>query len=411
MINFEQRVERYAAMAVNVGVNVQPGQMLCIISTLSAAPFVREVTKQAYKIGAKYVHVDWTDEAIIRTRGEMSPEDGLSYYPAWHANGRVEMAEQGAAFLWIIAEQPDLLQGIDPDRIALSTKAQRTALQPFREFIQNNRVAWSIVAVPTVEWADKVFPDLDKSERIDALWEAIFSATRVDDAKNPVETWREHARSLDSNAQWLNERKFKELRYRGPGTDLIIGLPEGHKWVSAGARNAEGTLFIPNMPTEEVFTSPHRESVNGKVSSSKPLNYNGSLIDNFSFTFKDGRIVDFQAEKEYEVLKSLVETDDGSRYLGEIALVPYRSPISDTNLTFYNTLFDENAACHLAIGFAFPFCLEDGKELTKKQLLERGLNDSLTHIDFMIGREDLDIDGIQHDGSIVPLFRNGNWAF
>jgi aminopeptidase len=371
MINSEQRIEKYAALAVEVGVNIQPGQMLCIISTLSAAPFVRAVTKQAYKVGAKYVHVDWSDEAIIRTRNELAPEDGLSYYPAWHANGRVEMAEQGAAFLWVVAESPDLLKGIDPDRIALSTKAQQTAFQPFRKFIQNNKVAWSIVAVPTPEWANKVFPDVEESERIDALWEAIFKATRVD-AVNPVETWREHADALNSRSQWLNERKFKELRYRAPGTDLTVGLPKGHIWKSAGARNAEDTLFIPNMPTEEVFTSPHRESVNGTVSSSKPLSYTGNLIDQFSFTFKDGRIVDFKAEKEYEALKRLVETDDGSHYLGEIALVPHHSPISNTNLTFYNTLFDENAACHLAIGFAFPFCLEGGQLYPRNNCLNAG---------------------------------------
>jgi aminopeptidase len=320
------------------------------------------------------------------------------------------MADAGAAFLWVVAENPDLLKGIDAARIASISKAQQTALQPFRQYTLNNKVAWSIVAVPSPEWANKVFPDLEADTRVDALWEAIFSATRVND-EDPVGSWRSHAESLSSMASWLNERKFKELRYRAPGTDLTIGLPEGAIWTNAGKRNESGNPFIPNMPTEEVFTSPHREKVNGTVSSSKPLSYNGNLIDNFSITFKDGRIIDFQAEKAYDALKQLIETDDGSHYLGEIALVPHRSPISNTNLIFYNTLFDENAACHLAIGFAFPFCLEGGLEMSKEQLKEKGLNDSLTHVDFMIGREELEVDGITEDGRAEAIFRNGNWAF
>ncbi|RKP57414.1 aminopeptidase [Cohnella endophytica] len=409
MDKFQGQLEQYAALAIEVGVNVQAGQQLCIISPISAAPFVREAVKHAYKIGAKYVYVDWSDEQIIRTRAELASEEGLAHYPEWHAKGRVEMAEAGAAFLWVVAENPDLLKGIDPSRVATTTKATREALQPFLQFTLGNKVAWSIVAVPSEAWANKVFPEMPETERVDALWAAIFSATRVNDP-TPVDTWKKHASSLDERAQWLNAQRFRKLHYRAPGTDLTIGLTDGHIWTSAGARNAAGNAFIPNMPTEEVFTSPHRELVNGTVSSSKPLSYNGSLIDGFSFTFKDGRIVDYKADQAYEALKELVETDDGSHYLGEIALVPHRSPISDTNLIFYNTLFDENAACHLAIGFGFPFCLEGGLQMSKEQLRERGLNDSLAHEDFMIGGPELDIDGISEDGSIVPIFRGGNWV-
>ncbi|MBP3967178.1 aminopeptidase [Paenibacillus lignilyticus] len=411
MKSFQHRLEQYAALAVEVGVNVQPGQKLCIISQIAAAEFVREVAKHAYEIGASYVHVDWMDEIITRTRLEKSPEEGLSYYPEWHAKGRVALAEEGAAFLWVVAENPDLLNGIDASRVGLATKSQQAALQPFRKFTLSNEVAWSIVAVPTPEWAEKVFPALPAAERVDALWEAIFAATRVD-AADPVQSWREHADNLRTKAGRLNERRYKELRYRGSaGTDVKIGLPEGHLWVSAGTRNGQGTTFIPNMPTEEVFTSPLRTSVNGTVVSSKPLSYNGNLIDKFSITFTEGRITSYQAEVGYDALKGLVETDEGSHYLGEIALVPYRSPISDTNLTFYNTLFDENAACHLAIGFAFPFCIEGGLSMSKEELAERGLNHSLTHVDFMIGTEDLDIDGVLQDGTTEPVFRGGNWAF
>ena len=282
MKNFQQRLERYAALAVEVGVNVQPGQKLCIIAPVAAAEFVREAVKRAYKLGSPYVHVDWSDESVTRSRLEFSPEDGLSGYPAWHAQGRAQMAEEGAAFLVVAAEDPDLLSGIDPARIGLAVKAQQNALQPFRNFMLNNEVAWSIVAVPTKPWADKVFPDRADGERVGALWEAIFAAVRVD-AEDPVATWREHAAGLRAKADRLNERRYKELRYRNAsGTDVSIGLPEGHIWVSAGTRNKQGTAFIANMPTEEVFTAPLRTSVNGNVSSTKPLSYGGNLIDGSS---------------------------------------------------------------------------------------------------------------------------------
>lgn len=410
MEQFEQRLKKYAALAVEIGVNVQPGQTLSIIAPIEVAPLVRQIVRRAYEVGAKHVQVDWTDEEITRTRFELASEEALAECPSWKVNPRVEMAESGAAFLWVVADNPDLLKGIDSKRIALSTQAQQTALQPFRKFTMNNKVAWSIVAAPSKAWADKVFPDVDEARRVDALWEAIFAATRVN-TDNPVENWREHSATLSAKAARLNDRKYKALRYRARGTDLTVGLPEGHIWVAAGSHDDKGTEFIANIPTEEVFTSPLRNSVNGTVSSSKPLSYAGKLIDNFSFTFKDGKIIDFSAEKEYEALKRLVETDEGSHYLGEVALVPHRSPISDTNVVFYNTLFDENAACHLAIGMAFPFCIEGGREMSKEQLAERGLNDSLTHIDFMIGTEDLDIDGVLSDGSTEPVFRGGNWAF
>lgn len=407
--SFEDKMKQYAALAVEVGVNVQQGQTLCIIAPIAAAEFVRIAVRRAYEVGAKYVHVDWSDETVTRTRFELAPEDSFSEYPMWHAQGREQMAAEGAAFLWVVADDPDLLAGIDPARITTYTKAHSTAMRPFRNYYANNKVAWSIVAVPSMAWASKVFPELPADERETALWHAIFAATRIDDPE-PVLTWREHAAALNTCADRLNELNLKELHYRGPGTNLTIGLPEGHLWKCASNTNDQGTPFIPNMPTEEVFTSPHREKVYGTVKSSKPLSYGGNLIDHFSLTFKDGRIVDYHAVEAHETLSKLIETDEGSHYLGEVALVPHRSPISDTNLIFYNTLFDENAACHLAIGFALAFCLEGGVNMSKDELRERGLNDSLTHVDFMIGREDLDIDGITVDGRVIPVFRAGNWA-
>jgi len=410
MEQFRNRLERYAALAVEIGVNVRPGQPLCVFAPISSAELVREIVKHAYKIGAKYVHVEWGDEWVARARIEHSAEDDLNDFPAWIVDARVAMAEQGSAFLHVVAENPNAMLGVAPDRIALATKAQQQKLQPFRRYTLNNICAWTIVAYPSAEWADKVFPDLPADSRRDALWEAIFAATRANE-EDALELWKTHVRKLEERADALNGKRFKELRYRAPGTDLTVGLPEGHLWKSAASRTAGGVTFVPNMPTEEVFTSPHRDRVSGTVTASKPLSYAGKLIENFSFTFEEGKIVDFSAEKEYDTLKKLVETDDGSRRLGEIALVPHRSPISDTNLLFYNTLFDENAACHLAIGFGFPFCLQGGLEMSKESLLENGLNHSLTHVDFMIGTADLSIDGIKADGSSEPIFREGNWAF
>lgn len=328
----------------------------------------------------------------------------------WRAKGWEEMAADNAAFLSIIAANPDLLKGIEPQRIKDANIASSTALQPFRNYAMSDQISWSVIAVPSQAWADKVFPEVNEDARIDTLWDAIFQATRVN-LENPVEAWREHTEILDHKANRLNERKYKALHYTAPGTNLTIELPKSHLWVSAGSHNAAGTVFIANMPTEEVFTAPLKTGVNGTVTSTKPLSYAGNLIENFTLTFENGRIVDYTAEQGYETLKGLIETDEGSHYLGEVALVPHRSPISDTNLIFYNTLFDENASNHIAIGKAYAFNLDGGKTMSKEELAEHGLNDSLTHVDFMIGSEDMDIDGILDNGSTEPIFRGGNWAF
>jgi len=407
----ERQLEKYAALAVEVGVNVQPGQKLVVMAPLFAADLVRKVVKRAYEIGARYVHVEWNDDAVTRTRYELAPADSFKeYHIPFRARGLEEMAEEGAAFLTVVGNNPDLLAGIDPQRIQDNTKAGNEALKGFRQYMMADKVSWSIVAVPSQEWADKVFPDLPAESRVPALWDAIFKSTRID-RDDPVKAWREHVDNLNKKAARLNEKKYKALHFRAPGTDLTIELPEKHYWYSAESRNAKGHMFIANLPTEEVFTAPLKTGVNGTVSSTKPLSYGGVLIDNFSFTFKDGRIVDFKAEKGYETLKRLIGTDEGSRCLGEVALVPHTSPISQSDLIFYNTLFDENASNHLAIGKGYAFCIEGGKEMDEKELAACGLNDSLVHVDFMIGSADMDIDGILPDGTREPVFRGGNWAF
>jgi aminopeptidase len=407
---FEEKINKYASLAVEIGVNVQPGQTLVISAPIIAAEFVRKVVKKAYEVGAKNVHVEWDDDDITRLKYELAPSEAFLEFPMWHAKGFEEMAINNAAFLTILASDPDLLRGIDPQRIADANKTKGTAMQLFRSYGMSGKISRSVVAIPSQAWADKVYPTLEKDQRIDALWDAIFHATRVD-LDNPIEAWREHTNKLGSKADYLNKKKFKALHYKDVDTDLTIELPDEHLWVSVGSQNEKGILFMENMPSEEVLTAPLKTGVNGTVTSTKPLSYGGNLIKNIKITFNDGRIVAYTAEEGYETLKGLIETDEGSHFLGEVALVPHKSPISDTNIVFFNTLFDENASNHLAIGFAFPFCLKGGKAMSKNELATHGLNESLTHVDFMIGSDIMDIDGILPDGTIEPVFRKGNWAF
>ena len=283
-------------------------------------------------------------------------------------------------------------------------------MKTFREYTQADKVSWCVISVPTVEWAAKVFPDVPAEEQVAKLWDAIFQATRAN-LENPVEAWKEHDDNLHTKVHYLNDKHYKALSYKGPGTDLTIELPEKHLWVGAGSINEKNVPFMANIPTEEVFTMPLKTGVNGYVSSTKPLVYAGNVIDNFTLTFENGRIVDCKAEVGEETLKHLVESDEGAHFLGEVALVPHNSPISNTNILFYNTLFDENASCHLAIGNAYAFNLDGGKIMSKEELEANGANTSITHVDFMIGSGELDIDGITTDGTHEPIFRKGNWAF
>jgi aminopeptidase len=312
--------------------------------------------------------------------------------------------------LSITGSNPDLLKDADPERVSNANKASGKAMQGFRSYIMSDKISWSIVAVPSEGWAKKVFPEDSQEKAIEKLWEAIFAATRINQA-DPVAAWQEHLSILDAKMNALNDKHYHALHYTAEGTDLVIELPETHLWVSGGSINKDGVAFVANMPTEEVFTSAKKTGVNGTVSSTKPLNYGGTLINNFSLTFKDGKVIDFKAEEGYETLKRLLDTDEGARFIGEVALVPHKSPISDTNILFYNTLFDENASNHLAIGSAYAFCIEGGKDMSKEELEKNGLNTSLTHVDFMIGSADMNIDGVYEDGKREPIFREGNWAF
>jgi aminopeptidase len=409
MDNFETLLDHYADITVTIGLNVQKDQDVMIFAPIESPEFVRKIVKKAYEVGARNVFVDWDDEQITRLRLDLAPEQSLSHFPDWRARSFQELSDQNAAFLYIYSPNPELLKGIDPLRIAAAQKAAAAANKQFSNDKSSAKVSWTIVSVPTLAWSATIFPKMEESERMDALWQQIFKITRADKA-DPEEAWKQHIQSLTDKLNYFNEKRFKQLHYKAPGTDLTIELPAEHLWVGGGMVNDQGTPFQPNMPTEEVFTMPHKNGVNGTVASTKPLNYGGNLINNFSITFKDGRIVDYHAEQGQDTLKQIIETDEGAHYLGEVSLVPHHSPISETNLIFYNTLFDENASCHLAIGHSFPFNYRGGRKMSLDTLESLGANQSLTHVDFMVGSGELAIDGETADGQQIPIFRKGNWV-
>lgn len=410
MSKFHANLEKYAELAVKVGVNIQKGQILSINAALDSAELVRLIVKKAFEAGAKDVYVNWNDDIVTRTKYDLAPDETFHEYPRWRAKEQEELAENGAAFMSVISQSPDLLKGVNPERIANFQKASGTALKTFRQYIQSDKVSWTVIAAPSEKWAQKVFPGETAENAVQKLWEAIFKTTRID-KDDPIEAWKKHDEELYKKVDYLNKKHFKALHYKAPGTDLTIELPEKHIWAGAGSINEKGIKFMANMPTEEVFTAPKKDGVNGIVTSTKPLSYGGNIINDFTLTFENGRIVDVKAKEGQEILENLINTDEGSRYLGEVALVPHSSPISQSNILFYNTLFDENASNHLAIGSAYSFCLEGGKNMTQEQLAENGLNESITHVDFMIGSAEMDIDGITYDGKTEPIFRKGEWAF
>lgn len=407
----EQMLEKYARLIVKTGINLQKNQILVIKSPIECASVTRRVAEIAYQEGAKDVVVFWQDELFSKIRYLHAPEEIFDQFPEWQKEFYLSYVGQGAAFLTISATDPELMKDVNPQRMVRAQKASNVALQEFRDRLMSNQNVWCVISIPTVAWAKKVFPNVSEQEAIEILWEAIFKAVRADQM-DPVSAWEDHKANLKRSMEFMNSNRFKSLHYKNSlGTDLVIDFPEDHLWVAGADYTPEGVEFIANMPTEEVFTLPKKTGVNGKVVSSMPLNYNGNLIENFSLTFKEGRIVDFAAEGGYEALKSLIETDEGSHYLGEVALVPHNSPISNSKILFYNTLFDENASCHLAIGKAYPVCLKDGEKLSKEELKRVGVNDSLVHEDFMIGTADLEILGTTIEDNEVPVFTNGNFAF
>ena len=409
-MTFQEKLEQFAELAAKVGANVQKGQYLLINTSTDTLEFTRLVVKKAYEAGAGRVHVNLTDDFVTRAFYDYAAEGEFEQYPQWIVEQRNELISKKGALLWIDAEDPDLLTGVEVDKLAKQQKAGGEALKNYRKAVMNDDIAWSIVAVPSKKWAAKVFPNLEEAEQVPALWEAIFKTVRIGEG-DVVALWREHITNLESRAKLLNEKQYVRLHYKAPGTDLQIELPKGHIWQAGSSKTPDGTPFIANMPTEEVFTLPSKYGVNGYVRNTKPLVYRGNVIDDFTLTFENGKIVEAKANTGESLLQDLIKTDEGSAYLGEVALVPHESPISNSNILYFNTLFDENASNHLAIGAAYPTCFEGGRDLSEDQLEEKGINVSVTHEDFMIGSAEMDIDGFLEDGTVDPIFRKGNWAF
>jgi aminopeptidase len=406
---FEQNLDRLAEVAIRSGLGLTHGQELVLTATLDAVPLARRITEHAYKAGASLVTVLYMDEEASLLRFHCGAEDSFDAAPAWLYEGMAQAYRNGAARMAITGNDPGLLSREDPERVSRVNRATSKAYRPALELIARHEINWTIVACATPAWAAAVFPDLPKEEALAKLWSAIFAASRVNRA-DPVTAWREHDANLHTRAEYLNEKRYSALHFRGPGTDLRVGLADNHLWLGGGTTASNGRYCIPNIPTEEVFSMPHKDRVDGRVTSTKPLSYQGTMIEEICVRFEAGRIVEAHASRGNEVLQRMISTDEGARQLGEVALVPHSSPIASTGLLFMNTLFDENAACHIALGQAYSSCVKDGNSLSPEQLASRGANTSLIHVDWMIGSNRVDVDGLTASGDSVPLMRSGEWV-
>ena len=411
MNNKESLLKEFAHLAVEVGVNVQPGQLLVINAPIVAKDLVEMIAKRAYEVGAGRVMVNWQDDFSSKLFYEYASDERLTEVPEFTIERLKYIVAEKGAVISITSPNPEILKDVDPKKIALASNASAPKYKFYSEHMMASKSQWSIIAYPNEAWAHKVFPELNKGEAVEKLLEAILYTSRVDANSDAVENWKNHMHNLDVHNQILNDYNFKSLHFKNSlGTDLDIELVENHIWAGGGELSGDGIFFVPNIPTEENFTMPHNQKINGTVVSTKPLNVRGKVIPEFKLTFKDGRVVDFEAKEEYETLKTLLETDEGSKSLGEVALVSYDSPISNLNILFYNTLFDENASCHLALGNAYSMNIKNGTNMTEEELKKFGYNVSNIHVDFMFGSRDMEIVGTTHTGEKVTIFRKGNFV-
>ena len=403
------KLDRLAELAVKVGLQLQPGQDLFLTAPIVALPLVRAIVEHAYKAGAGLVTPILSDEEITLSRYRHARDASFDRAAGWLYEGVAKAFAAGTARLGVVGDNPMLLSNEDPAKVARANKANSLAYQPALEKIAGFDINWNLVAYPTASWAKLVFPGDEEDVAVAKLAHAIFAASRVDN-DDPVGAWAAHNAALRLRTEQLNGHRFQALHYTGPGTDLTIGLADDHEWQGGASTAKNGVVCNPNIPTEEVFTTPHARRVEGRVVSTKPLSYQGTLIENIAVRFEGGRIVEAKATRGQDVLAKVLDTDEGARRLGEVALVPHSSPISQSGLLFYNTLFDENAACHIALGQCYSKCFLGGATLTPDEVAAKGGNKSLIHIDWMIGSGEIDIDGVRPDGERVPVFRKGEWA-
>jgi aminopeptidase len=413
---FEQTLQKYAELIVKVGLNLQTGQRLIIHNprhngvSIKAAPLIRKIVSNAYQDGARFVDIIWSDEQVNRSRFECAPDDSFEEYPTWQAKAVEEYVRNGDALLTVLSEDPDLLTKQDPERIATTLKTTRKWLKPVNDLISENATNWLVTSAASPGWAEKIFPDVPQEISLEKLWQEIFKICRMEQP-DPIEAWRKHDLDLQTRSSYMTRKAYTALRFIGPGTNLTVGMPTGHIWQGGSAVSKNGINFIPNLPTEEIFSMPHKDRVDGVVHATMPLNYGGTLIEDISLTFAAGRVVGLNASKGETLLRRLIETDEGAARLGEVALVPHSSPIAQSGILFYNTLFDENASSHLALGRAYNFNIRDGEAMNEDEFAKAGGNLSLAHVDFMIGSELIDIDGLTEDGSVETIMRAGEWAY
>lgn len=408
----ERQLAQFAKLAIRLGINPSKGQPVVINAPVEAYEFVRLCVKQAYACGSGKVTVQWNDNDLTRLNYENVDTDELKVVPQWRKDQMQDQIDQGICRLSISSPDPDLLVGIDPDKIKAVSMENMKASGPFQNYFMNNEGQWSIVAYPNVKWARKVFPDeKDDVVVVEKLWDAILYASRVFDDQDVEEAWSNHNATIHHHCDVLNQYNFKSLHFKNKyGTDLTVGLIKDHIWCGGDEKSSKGVVFNANIPTEEVFTMPDRYHIDGTVVSTKPLNYNGQLIHQFKLTFKDGKVINAVSDDNQVVLDQILDTDEGSRSLGEVALISHDSPISNSGLLFYNTLFDENASCHLALGACYPTTVKGGETLSREELFERGGNDSLNHEDFMFGSEDMSVVGTTYDGETIEVFKDGNFC-
>lgn len=407
----EVQLKKYAELAVRAGVNLQKNQLLIIHSDIKNATFARLIQTVAYESGASDVFIDWTDEQSTKEFYLHAADSAIDHFPDWKAARFKEWDDAGAAYIHIISENLDVFKEVPAERISRFQKASRTKLSDYYAKIRSHEIRWCLLAVPYAAWATKVFPDLSKEEAVQSLWKLILKGSRAD-GENPINDWESHNRAFESRKKFLNESRLEALHFTNSrGTNLLIGLPKNHLYLGGGVIDKNGIPFFPNIPTEEIFTAPHKNKVNGKLVGTKPLIYGGRVIDDFYFTFQEGRITDYYAAKGQEVLQQLIETDEGSRYLGEIALVSNQSPLAQTDTLFYNTLFDENTSCHIGIGNASPSNIQNGISQSEEELKAAGLNTSLLLVNVTFGTEDMKVVGIEGDGTEVLLMKNGDFQF